>query len=165
MTEQTTTTEQHTDQEVDWAAARARLDQQFRESVQRTSLVQNAWDSAEAKAVREVVQADGNVNWREFVSHCGGILNACDLVDADGRADTRRIIPLVDELFAKDASKEFAGGVTYTRKPGNRPYIHSKALTAERVPFPGDRDYREHDAEELLRREQETAHSRPPARR
>jgi hypothetical protein len=155
MTEQSHTPQQAP--EIDWAAARARLDEQHRASIERASHVQNAWESPAARSVQEVVRTDGNVPWREFVSHCGGILKVCELVDADGRADTTRIIPLVDELFGKHATKEFAGGVTFTQKPANRPYVHSRALmearaAQKRAEFPGD-----NDPEQLLRAERENA--------
>lgn len=129
-------TEQNTPQEVDWQAERARLDQMFKESVQRTSRVQNAWSSREAEAVRKVVNEDGNVAFGDFVTHVGGILAACELVDKNGAADTERIIPLVDELFDKfHGAQEMQGGVTFKRKPGNRPYRHR---TTPPVAFPGD---------------------------
>lgn len=165
MTEQTVeNTDPNTPEH--WAAMRRRLDQQQRESIERASKVQAAWSSWEAEVVREVVRADGNVDWREFVSHAGGIMRVCELVDAEGRADTTRIIPLVDELFGKTAVTEYKGGMTVTRQPRNRPYHHSRALLAsrevdQRAAFPGDGDPRQCDVEALLRQQQEEAMRTP----
>jgi hypothetical protein len=157
MTEQTTEQQQPLRPETpaDFQAMRARLDAQQRESIERASKISAMWGSQEAAAVRKVVQTDGNVDWREFVSHCGGIVKVVSLVDEQGDPDTERIIPLVDELFSKHAVQEFAGGMTMTRRPQNRPYRHRKPVPEPM--FPGDRDAPEGAAERLLREEQEAA--------
>lgn len=103
--------------------ARMRADQEHQAHMDR---IDAAWSSPEARAVHEVVQQDGNVDWRPFVQHAGGILAVVDLIDETGRPDTRRIIPLVDELFAKGAKKALQGGITMTLGPRNRPYPHGR---------------------------------------
>ncbi|MGV9227612.1 hypothetical protein ACWDPF_33650 [Streptomyces albogriseolus] len=84
--------------------------------------VDNAFRSPEATRIRELVVADGNVDWREFVVYCGGILEVVAMVDQYGRPDTDRIIPKVDELFYERYSREEYVGMTVTRHPRNRPY-------------------------------------------
>jgi hypothetical protein len=92
------------------------------EQKDRMSEIERAWASPEAKAVHEMVQQDGNVDWRDFVGHCGGILEVVAMVDAEGRPDHDRIVPQIDELFAKHYSKQQLSGFTVTRQPNNRPY-------------------------------------------
>ncbi|QLJ06714.1 hypothetical protein HZZ00_37420 (plasmid) [Streptomyces sp. NEAU-sy36] len=117
-----------------------RLARQQRESLERRSQVEKAWSSPEAKRVHEFIKRDGNVDWREFVSHCGGIMNVVALLDAQGQPDADRIIPLVDELFDKYAVTEYRGGITMTRRPNNRPYRPQRGPSVEeqRAQFPGD---------------------------
>lgn len=81
-----------------------------------------AWTSPEAAAIRALVENDGNVDWRAFVGHCGGILEVVKMVDAQGRPDADQIIPRVDELFGKTAVTPMAGGIKMTIGPRNRPY-------------------------------------------
>lgn len=126
---------------------RMRADQEHKD---RMSRIDAAWSSPEARAVHEIVQQDGNVDWRPFVQHAGGILAVVDLVDG-GRPDTRRIIPLVDELFAKNAKKALQGGITMTLGPRNRPYPHGPAPVRQT-----DRDVTQADAERLLEDAQQT---------
>lgn len=151
MTEQTTEQQSiRPETPADFQAMRARLDAQQREATERAYKISAMWESREAAAVRKVVQTDGNVDWREFVSHCGGIVKVVGLVDEQGDPDTERIIPLVDELFNKFAVQEFAGGMTMTKRPQNRPYRHRKPTPDPT--FPGDGD-----PESLLRAEREAA--------
>lgn len=142
----------------EWQAILDRLHETQRRSVEHASAVSAAWSSAEARAIAEVVRGDGNVDWREFVSHAGGILEVVKLVDDQGKPDTRRIIPLVDELFDKYARQEFRGGVTFTKLPNNRPYPHARPVVQAPVVFPEDGA---EAAAELLREEQEQAARRP----
>lgn len=124
MTEQTITEQTAADlQTVREGVNRAR-----RESDDRLSRIAAAWESPEARAVAQVVREDGNVDWREFVGHVGGILKVVELVDDQGRPDTDRIIPLVDELFGKHAKKQLQGGMTMTLGPRNRPYRRPASL-------------------------------------
>lgn len=127
---------------------RMRADQEHQAHTDR---INAAWSSPEARAVAEVVQQDGNVDWRPFVGHAGGILAVVDLVDETGRPDTRRIIPLVDELFAKSAKKNLQGGITMTLGPRNRPYPHGPA-PVQRT----GRNVTQADAEKLLEEAQQT---------
>lgn len=115
--------------------ARERLARMERESAERASRVSAAWSSPEAASIRKMVNDDGNVDFREFVSHCGGIMAVVAMVDDRGVADPGKVIPKVDELFSKWAVTELAGGITMTRSPRNRPY---RPTGATRVSFPGD---------------------------
>jgi hypothetical protein len=141
-----------------------RLERQQREHRERAHQIDMAWQSTEAQKIRDVIRADGNVDWPDFVKHVGGILEAVTMVDEYGLPDTDRIIPKVDELFHKDSEKEFQGGVTFRRHPRNRPYVAGRGTAAgearaaaKRAAFPGDRDASEGDAEQILRQEQEYA--------
>lgn len=113
----------------------ARLERQYRDSIERQGHIERAWASPEVSAIRELIRADGNVDWPEFVSHCGGILTVAAMVDDHGKPDTDRLIPLVDELFNKYAVTEYTG-MTMTKKPKNRPY----RSTSTRQEFRGDKD-------------------------
>lgn len=142
--------------------ALGRLERQQREALERSRQIEQAWQSPAAKKMRDIVTDDGNVEWSELVKHAGGILEVVALVDEYGLPDTDRLIPLVDELFNKYEQQEIDRGSIFRRHPKNRPYVAGRgtavgeARAAEkRGLFPGDRDYREHDAEELLRQEQE----------
>ena len=119
-----------------------RLERQQRETREHAHQVETAWKSPKAQQIREVVEGDGNVEWPEFVKHCGGILKTVQLVDDNSEPDTDRIVPLIDELFAKHASQEFQGGVTFTRRPRNRPYEPRRvpSVRAQRGRFDGDGD-------------------------
>lgn len=110
------------------------IERRYRESIERNSLIDRTWASREVREIRELVRDDGNVDWTTFVTHCGGILNVAAMVDERGRPDTDRIIPLVDELFAKHAVTEYAGGITMTRRPRNRPYSPQAAAVDRRFP-------------------------------
>lgn len=148
-------TEQPTTAPFNAADVLARLERPHRQSIEHSTRVENAWNSPEAAALRRFVQEDGNVDWREFVSHCGGILKTVELVDQNGDPDPERVVPLIDELFGKFATQEFAGGMTMTRKPNNRPFRkRGPSFEEQRAQFPGDS---EGDAEALLRVEQEAA--------
>jgi hypothetical protein len=125
---------------------RMRADQKHRDRLNR---VDNAWSSPEATAVREFVQQDGNVDWRPFVSHCGGILEVVGLVGEDGTADADRIVPLIDAMFAKTAVTKMVGGLTMTRYPRNRPYRPQGRTVTDREPV-------QQDAERLLEESQQT---------
>lgn len=119
----------------------SRIENQYRDSIERQSRIDRAWASPAVAAIRELIRADGNVDWPEFVSHCGGILKVAAMVDGNGKPDTDRLIPLVDELFSKYAVTEYAGGLTMTRKPKNRPYLASGAPRRAPGPaFPGAED-------------------------
>jgi hypothetical protein len=117
---------------------RMRADQEMRD---RASRIDAAWNSLETRELAEFVRQDGNVDWREFVSYCGGILEAVALVDEHGRPDPAKLIPRIDAMFAKTAVKKMAGGMTMTSHPRNRPYRPPMAVPV-RDPAP--------DAEELL---------------
>lgn len=117
-------------------SALERIERNYRESLDRNSRIEQAWNSPETRAVRQFIVDDGNVDFREFTSHVGGIMEVVALVDEQGQPDADRIIPKVDELFAKYAVKEFAGGLTMTRRPQNRPYRPKAAAVDPR--FPGD---------------------------
>lgn len=132
MTEQTEQQQTGTEPE----RVLARLERQQREHLEHTSRIDRAWTSPEAVAMRQLVQADGNVDWSQFVTHCGGILKVVALAGEDGKPDTDRVIPLIDELFAKYATTEYAGGMTMTRRPQNRPY--RPRSTPRPHAFPGD---------------------------
>lgn len=110
------------------------IERRYRESIERNSLIDRTWASREVREIRELVRNDANVDWPTFVTHCGGILNVAAMVDEHGRPDTDRIIPLVDELFAKSAVTEYAGGITMTRQPKNRPYGPQAAAVDPRFP-------------------------------
>ncbi|GAA3595262.1 hypothetical protein [Streptomyces osmaniensis] len=147
----------------DAESALQRLERSQREALERRSRAERAASSAEARAVKDVVEGDGNVPWPEFVKHCGGILEVVALVDEQGRPDTDQIIPKVDALFEQlFPPQEYKGGMTMTRKPQNRPYVpgHGTAQAAlKRAQAGMDKDIA--DAEELLRREQEAARRVP----
>lgn len=97
---------------------RMRADQEHRD---RMSRIAAAWDSPEAKAVHEFVRQDGNVDWREFVGFCGGILEVVAMVGEDGRPDPEKVVPRIDELFYRDYSQKESGAFKVTRHPRNRP--------------------------------------------
>lgn len=126
MTEQSAP--QNPETTVDWQARHAEIDQQMADHQRKSFEIADAWSSPAAIAVGEVVREDGNVNWRHFVSHVGGILQVLELVDENGKPDTRRIIPLVDDLFNKSyggAGRRMAGGMTMRMGARNRPYPHA----------------------------------------
>lgn len=108
----------------------AKIERQQRQSIERASQISRAWESTEARRLHDFIRADGNVDYREFVSHVGGILAAVALVDESGRPDHEQIIPKVDEIFAKYATQEFTGGMTMTRQPRNRPYVPKAAASS-----------------------------------
>lgn len=139
-----------------------RIAQQDREHREKEHAIDKAWHSKEAKKIHEVIREDGNVDWRQFVTHCGGILNVVAMVDEFGLPDTDQIIPKVDELFSKDSETEYQGGVIFRRHPRNRPYVagrgtsQGEALWAQkRAEFPGDNEPGSRDPEALLRAEEE----------
>lgn len=109
----------------------------------RMKAIDAAFKSPEAKQLREMVEDDGNVEWREFYTHCGGILETVKLVDENGVPDVDRVVEKVDELFNSYVQKEIAAGSIFRRKPRNRPYQPGpsmEALRAQRLgEFPGDR--------------------------
>ncbi|MFF2168148.1 hypothetical protein ACFVWP_46960 [Streptomyces sp. NPDC058175] len=107
----------------------AKIERQQRESIERAAQISRAWESTEARRLHDFIRADGNVDYREFVSHVGGILAAVAMVDENGDPDHEQIIPKVDEIFAKYATREFTGGMTMTSKPQNRPYKPRPAAT------------------------------------
>lgn len=128
--------------------ALARLEAAQRETLERRSRIDRAFTSPEAKAVKEIVEGDGNVPWPEFVKKAGGILEVVAMVDGQGRPDTDRIIAKVDELFAElFPPQEFRGGMTMTRKPQNRPYVPRQPKVTV---FPGDGEISQAEAERLL---------------
>lgn len=112
------------------------IERRYRESIERNSLIDRTWASREVREIRELIRDDGNVDWPTFVTFAGGILVVAAMVDEHGRPDTDRIIAAVDELFAKGAVTEYAGGITMTRRPRNRPYGPKAAAVDPR--FPGD---------------------------
>jgi hypothetical protein len=133
----------------------ARLEASQREILERRSRAERAAVSPEAKAIKEIVDADGNVPWPEFVKHCGGILEVVAMVDDQGRPDTDQIIPKVDELFDYlFPPQEFKGGMTMTRKPQNRPYVPRRVQAPV---FPGDGEISQAEAERLLEEAQKPA--------
>jgi hypothetical protein len=141
-----------------------RLERQRREHNEHVHQIDKAMHSAEADKIRNLIREDGNVEWMEFVKHCGGILNVVAMVDEYGLPDTDQIIPKVDELFHKHSEQECQGGVIFRRHPRNRPYVPGRGTSAgeakaaaKRAAFPGDRDAPEGAAERLLREEQEAA--------
>lgn len=141
---------------VDWQARHAEIDQQMADQQRKTFEISNAWSSPAALAVGQVVREDGNVDWRHFVSHVGGILKVLELVDETGKPDTRRIIPLVDDLFNRSyggAGRQMAGGMTLRMGARNRPYPHAPLV----VWSSGD-DVVQADAERMLA---EVAEERP----
>lgn len=126
MTEQTAP--QTPETAIDWQARRADLDRQLADNQRKMWAISDAWSSPAALAVGQVVREDGNVGWRDFVTHVGGILKVLELVDENGKPDTRRIIPLVDDLFNKSyggAGRQMAGGMTLRMGARNRPYPHA----------------------------------------
>lgn len=147
---------------IDWRARREEQDRKMMEARRKQWEVTAAWSSREAEAINAVIREDGNVEWRDFVSHCGGIMNVIGMVDDRGEPDTRRIIPLVDELFNKSyggKGQAMAGGMVMRLGPRNRPYPHKRppvqpaARSADEVT--------QADAERLLRAAQEAAASKP----
>jgi hypothetical protein len=142
-----------------------RLARQDREHRALVTEMDRAWHSPECEKIRHVVREDGNVDWSQFVKHCGGILEVVAMVDDYGLPDTDRIIPKVDELFNQHSEKTYQGGVVFRQHPRNRPYVAGRGTSAgearaaeQRSMLP--RDPGEGDAERLLRAEQEAA-SRP----
>lgn len=109
----------------------------------RMKAIDDAFRSPEAKRLREMILDDGNVGWREFVTHCGGILETLKLVDENGVPDVDRVVEKVDELFNTYVQKEIDAGSVFRRHPRNRPYQPGpsmEALRAQRLgEFPGDR--------------------------
>jgi hypothetical protein len=149
------------------AAVLERLETTMRESREKSARIDAAWRSPEGLRIRDIVREDGNVEWPEFVKHCGGILEVVGMVDEYGLPDTDRIIPKVDELFDKYVKAEIDRGSIFRRRPGNRPYVAGRGTAAgearaaaKRAEFPGDREPREGDTEALLRAEQEEAAAR-----
>lgn len=123
-----------------------RLNRNQQESHERSRKIDAAWQSPAARKIREIVVEDGNVEWPEFVKHCGGILEAVAMVDEYDLPDTDRIIPKVDELFNKYAQAEVDRGSVFRRRPKNRPYVPGPGTSAgeaqaaeKRAAFPGDR--------------------------
>lgn len=108
----------------------ARLEENQRKSREQATQIEAAWRSGEVAKIREIVREDGNVDWVEFVKHCGGILNVVAMVDDYGLPDTDQIIPKVDELFKKWAQIEVDSGSVFRRHPGNRPYIAARGTSA-----------------------------------
>lgn len=147
----------------------ARLERSQSESRDLSARISAAWSSPEAEKIRDVVRQDGNVDWPEFVKHCGGILEAVAMVDGYGLPDTDRIIPKVDELFNKWAQAEVDAGSVFRKRPRNRPYVAGRgtsvgeARAAQRRS--GGSDPREGDAETLLRKEAEASALNPHMRR
>jgi hypothetical protein len=141
-----------------------RLNRQDREHRERMTEMDRAWKSPAAEKIRTIVQADGNVDWPDFVKHCGGILEVVAMVDDYGLPDTDRIIPMVDELFNKYAQQEVDAGSVFRRHPRNRPYVPGRGTSAgeakaaaKLAAVSGGRDPGEADAERLLRVDREGA--------
>jgi hypothetical protein len=128
MTEQTTP--QAPAQQPEQEDVLARLERIQRESRERVAQIERAFRSPEAEKIRELVRDDGNVEWLEFVKHCGGILKVVEMVDAYGLPDTDRIIPKIDELFNKWAQAEVDRGSVFRRRPANRPYVPGPGTSA-----------------------------------
>lgn len=142
------------------AAARERLERGQRESLEASRKIDKAHASPEAEKIRDIVREDGNVDWIEFVKHCGGILNVVEMVDEYGLPDTDRIIPKVDELFDKYVQAERDRGSISVRRPSNRPYVAGRGTAAgeaQAAQRRADRDAGLGDAEKLLRQEAEEA--------
>ena len=122
----------------EWQAIRDRTEENMRKSREHSRLVDKTWASPEVAAIGKVVREDGNVDWRQFVAHVGGILKVAELVDGNGDPDTERIIALVDDLFNEHADREVAMGSVFRRRPGNRPYKPQRAVQPHA--FPGDNE-------------------------
>ncbi|MEU8472710.1 hypothetical protein AB0F30_33335 [Streptomyces sp. NPDC029006] len=142
----------------------ARLERLHRSTYENQRRIDAAWHSPETQKIRDIVRDDGNVEWPEFVKHCGGILKVITMVDEYGLPDTDKIIPKVDELFNKYAQAEVDAGSVFRRRPSNRPYVAGRGTAAgealaaaKRAQFPGDYDAREGDVDRLLKEEQEAA--------
>lgn len=109
----------------------------------RMKAIDDAFKSPEATRLREMIEDDANVGWREFVSHCGGILEVVKLVDENGVPDVDRVVAKVDELFNSYVQKEIDAGSVFRRYPRNRPYQPGPSMEALRArqlgEFPGDR--------------------------
>jgi hypothetical protein len=139
-----------------------RLAQLQRENVQQQRELDRAWSSPECEKIREIVRQDGNVDWTDFVKHCGGILEVVAMVDEYGLPDTDQIIPRVDELFEKYAQLDADRGSIFRQRPKNRPYVPGRGTSAgeakaaaKLAAVSGGRDPGEGDAERLLRAERE----------
>lgn len=135
-----------------------RLNRQEREHRDRVHQMDQAWHSPEAAKIRDVVRSDGNVEWLEFVKHCGGIMAVVGMVDGYGLPDTDQIIPKVDELFDTYVQREIKAGSVFRRRPGNRPYVPGRGTSAGEAKAAAKlagRDFGEKDVDALLRAERD----------
>ncbi|MGQ4397902.1 hypothetical protein ACN6K5_000904 [Streptomyces violaceoruber] len=122
MTEQQTP-ERLTDSEAEDILAR--IERQDRERRERRDSIDRAFNSREARAIVEFIREDGNLpgyDLRELASKAGGILELVAMVDEDGDPDPEKLVPFIDGVFNETAKTEFAGGMTMTKRPNNRPY-------------------------------------------
>lgn len=136
----------------------AQLERTQREAREQSRNIEKAWASDAAKKIRQIVLDDGNVEWTEFVKHCGGILEVVAMVDDYGLPDTDRIIPKVDSLFDTYVRIERERGSVFVRRPGNRPYVAGRGTSAGEARAAQrrtDRDAGLGDAEALLKQEAE----------
>jgi len=137
---------------------RVQQDIEHRELMTR---IDKAFASPEAEKIRQVVREDGNVDWREFITHCGGILEVVAMVDDLGLPDTGVIIPKVDELFDQHVQREISAGSVFRRKPRNRPYVARRGTSAgEALLAAKGAGEGPADAERLLREEAEAERQR-----
>ena len=108
-------------------------DRRVREDIERrdrAERIDRAFTSPEAEKIRHVVVEDGNVEWRDFVKYCGGILEVVAMVDEYGLPDTDRIIPKVDEMHAAYVQKLRDAGHVLIPGPRNRPYVPGPGTSA-----------------------------------
>lgn len=166
MTEPTTTQEQSPElaekeaEAARWREIREEENRKILAYQERTAMIDRAHQSPEARLIRELVLDDGNVEWREFVTHVGGILEVVKLVGQDGLPDVDRIIPKVDEIFNGHVEREIAAGSVFRRYPRNRPYVPGPDVRVSRGPvFPGDGQGPQ-AVEQLLAEEAEAAERR-----
>lgn len=122
MTEQQTP-ERFTDAEA--SDILAQIERRDREARERREAIDRAFSSREARAIVDFIRDDGNLpgyDMRELASKAGGILEFVAMVDENGDPDPEKLVPFIDGIFNETATTEYAGGMTMTKRPNNRPY-------------------------------------------
>lgn len=118
-------TEQHSEQtplvEPEQHPAPTAAEQKWIAARDRDHEIQRILNSESARSVMRFLRDDGNgIEWREFLREIGGALHLADYLDSDGQPDGDKIRPVIDTIFYRTATKEFAGGMTMRRHPINR---------------------------------------------